>query len=30
MSYCSPVWISDYTYRGLFERLDYIASAGEV
>ena len=26
MSYCSPVWISDYTYRGLFERLDYIAS----
>jgi hypothetical protein len=26
MSYCTPVWISDYTYRGLFERLDYIAS----
>jgi hypothetical protein len=26
MSYCSPVWISDYTYRGVFERLDYIAS----
>ena len=26
MSYCSPVWISDYTYRGIFERLDYIGS----
>jgi len=26
MSYCTPVWISDYTYRGLFERLDYIAN----
>jgi Peptidase M66 len=26
MSYCSPVWISDYTYRGLFERLEYIGS----
>jgi hypothetical protein len=25
MSYCAPVWISDYTYRGIFERLDYIA-----
>lgn len=26
MSYCSPVWISDYTYRAIYERLDYIAS----
>jgi hypothetical protein len=26
MSYCTPVWISDYTYRGLFERLAYIDS----
>ncbi|MES1188581.1 MAG: M66 family metalloprotease [Myxococcales bacterium] len=26
MSYCTPVWISDYTYRGIFERLDFIAS----
>jgi hypothetical protein len=26
MSYCTPVWISDYTYRGIFDRLDYIAS----
>jgi hypothetical protein len=26
MSYCTPVWISDYTYRALFERLDIIAS----
>jgi Peptidase M66 len=24
MSYCTPVWISDYTYRGIFERLDHI------
>lgn len=24
MSYCQPVWISDYTYQGIFERLDYI------
>ena len=26
MSYCLPIWISDYTYRGLFDRLSYIAS----
>lgn len=26
MSYCTPVWISDYTYSALFERLDFIAS----
>jgi hypothetical protein len=26
MSYCTPVWISDYTYGALFDRLDYIAS----
>jgi hypothetical protein len=26
MSYCTPVWISDYTYRSIFERLDYIAN----
>jgi hypothetical protein len=25
MGYCVPVWISDYTYRGMFERLEYIA-----
>ena len=24
MSYCSPVWISDYTYSAVFERLAYI------
>ena len=24
MGYCTPVWISDYTYRGIFERLDLI------
>jgi len=26
MSYCTPVWISDYTYRAIYDRLDYIAS----
>jgi hypothetical protein len=26
MSYCSPVWISDYTYSGIFERLHAIDS----
>lgn len=25
MSYCSPTWISDYTYRALFERMDQVA-----
>jgi hypothetical protein len=25
MGYCAPAWTSDYTYRALFERLDYIA-----
>ncbi|MBX3187159.1 MAG: hypothetical protein KF819_09095 [Labilithrix sp.] len=24
MSYCSPVWISDYTWSGLFERMDVL------
>lgn len=24
MSYCSPVWTSDYTYQGIFERMDLI------
>lgn len=24
MSYCTPVWISDYTYRAVFERLQHI------
>jgi hypothetical protein len=28
MSYCQPVWIADYTYRGIFERLDYIQTEG--
>lgn len=26
MSYCTPVWISDYTYSAIFERLDFIAN----
>jgi hypothetical protein len=28
MSYCTPVWISDYTYSAVFERLAYIESEG--
>jgi hypothetical protein len=24
MSYCSPVWVSDYTYRGLYQRISYV------
>jgi hypothetical protein len=24
MSYCSPYWVSDYTYAGLFERISYV------
>jgi hypothetical protein len=27
MSYCSPVWIADYTYRALDERLRYIEAS---
>lgn len=27
MSYCVPVWISDYTFRALDERLDFIAES---
>jgi hypothetical protein len=25
MGYCTPVWVSDYTYRALFERLDHVS-----
>ncbi len=25
MGYCSPVWVSDYTYKALFERLTFVA-----
>jgi hypothetical protein len=28
MGYCAPYWTSDYTYRALFERLEYIAGEG--
>jgi hypothetical protein len=28
MGYCTPIWISDYTYRGIFDRLEYIAGEG--
>jgi hypothetical protein len=25
MGYCSPVWVSDYTFKGLFERMAAVA-----
>ncbi len=28
MSYCVPVWISDYTWSGLFERIRYVNGGG--
>lgn len=28
MGYCSPVWVSDYTYAGLFERLTHVQAKG--
>lgn len=28
MSYCTPAWVSDYTYLGIFERLQAIAAEG--
>lgn len=27
MGYCSPLWISDYTYKALFERVQYVNGA---
>jgi hypothetical protein len=30
MSYCQPVWISDYTYAALFERIAYVNAAKRV
>ena len=27
MSYCGPVWVSDYTYNGLYERMVDVAKA---
>lgn len=27
MSYCSPVWVSDYTYKGVFDRMDFVAKS---
>lgn len=27
MSYCQPVWVSDYTYRGLFDRIKLVNGA---
>lgn len=26
MSYCGPTWVSDYTYKGLYERIDVVAA----
>lgn len=28
MSYCVPVWISDYTWSGLFDRISYVNGGG--
>ncbi len=30
MSYCQPVWTSDYTYRGLFDRIQLVNNAAIV
>ena len=30
MSYCGPVWISDYTYKGLYERMADVAQTKRV
>jgi len=27
MSYCQPQWVSDYTYRGLFDRIKFVNNA---
>jgi hypothetical protein len=30
MSYCQPVWVSDYTYRGLFDRIKLVNGAAVI
>ena len=30
MSYCQPQWVSDYTYRGLFDRIKFVNNASLV
>jgi len=30
MSYCSPIWISDYTYKALFDRISFVNSSALV
>jgi hypothetical protein len=27
MSYCGPIWVSDYTYKGLYTRISYVRQA---
>lgn len=29
MSYCGPTWVSDYTYKGLYERMDILTKQQE-
>jgi len=30
MSYCNPVWVSDYTFRGIFERMEIVTKQAAV
>ncbi len=30
MSYCEPIWVSDYTYAGLFQRIETLADDAKV
>jgi len=30
MSYCSPIWISDYTYKAIFDRVSFVNSSALV
>jgi hypothetical protein len=30
MGYCYPVWVSDYTYQALFDRVSYVSKAAKI
>ncbi len=30
MGYCTPVWVSDYTYKGLYARVSFVNSAANI
>ncbi len=30
MGYCNPTWISDYTYRAMFDRISFVNAVGDV